>query len=416
MKAQSFFGATLGLMVVGVCSITLLSATMGHSGSAVSTAHVKVTPLPIPEYVISGVDFLAAAQFENGGWGAGSHSRQDITDPHSVQVDPATTAFAGMALLRAGNSLSEGQYSENVRKAMEYMLALVNDVPETATNITTLTGTQPQVKLGQNVDVNMTVQFLTRLHHSTADEQLQARLQSAIEKCTRIIANGQNNDGSFAGGTWAPVLQSAMANNALEAAYNMGFDVDTVALDRSRDYQSGNVTETGEVTGAGSPGVSLYTIASTNRAAATQASDAVVIIEKAKKEGRIREDAPVDEKTLKDAGVNDEEAEVLAKAYEQNKQTTAMLQDDNVLQGFGNNGGEEFLSFMMTSESLVLQGGQSWNDWNKRMHELLAKVQNQNGSWSGQHCITSPVFCTAACVLTLTTDRDAQFLATRRTN
>jgi len=106
----------------------------------------------------------------------------------------------------------------------------------------------------------------------------------------------------------------------------------------------------------------------------------------------------------------------MARAYDQNRQTTEMLKDDRVLQGFGNNGGEEFLSFMMTSESLVLQGGEDWDGWNKRMLDLLQKIQNQNGSWSGHHCITSPVFCTAAAILTLTTDRDAEFLAVRRTN
>jgi hypothetical protein len=44
------------------------------------------------------------------------------------------------------------------------------------------------------------------------------------------------------------------------------------------------------------------------------------------------------------------------------------------------------------------------------MHGRLQKIQNANGSWTGLHCITSPVFCTAAVVQCLTTDRDAKFL------
>ena len=44
------------------------------------------------------------------------------------------------------------------------------------------------------------------------------------------------------------------------------------------------------------------------------------------------------------------------------------------------------------------------------MHGRLKKVQNKDGSWSGHHCITSPVFCTAAVVQCLTTDRDAATL------
>jgi hypothetical protein len=44
------------------------------------------------------------------------------------------------------------------------------------------------------------------------------------------------------------------------------------------------------------------------------------------------------------------------------------------------------------------------------MHGRLQKIQNGDGSWTGHHCITSPVFCTAAVVQCLTTDRDATFL------
>ncbi len=35
----------------------------------------------------------------------------------------------------------------------------------------------------------------------------------------------------------------------------------------------------------------------------------------------------------------------------------------------------------------------------------LDRVQNEDGSWSGQHCITGRTFCTAAALLTLMADR-----------
>ncbi len=83
-----------------------------------------------------------------------------------------------------------------------------------------------------------------------------------------------------------------------------------------------------------------------------------------------------------------------------------------MLAGFGNNGGEEFLSYMLTSEALVVTGGEPWTKWTDKMHERLAKIQNPDGSWSGHHCITSPVFCTAGVLLCLTADRDAQLQPT----
>ncbi len=78
--------------------------------------------------------------------------------------------------------------------------------------------------------------------------------------------------------------------------------------------------------------------------------------------------------------------------------------------GFGNNGGEEFLSYMLASESMVILGEKDWNQWYDRMSGRLSKVQNPDGSWSGHHCITSPVFCTAAVVQTMTADHDAEML------
>jgi hypothetical protein len=60
---------------------------------------------------------------------------------------------------------------------------------------------------------------------------------------------------------------------------------------------------------------------------------------------------------------------------------------------------------MMTSESLAAGGGEDWEEWHDKMYDRLEKVQNPDGSWSGHHCITSPVFCTAAVILTMTADR-----------
>ena len=82
------------------------------------------------------------------------------------------------------------------------------------------------------------------------------------------------------------------------------------------------------------------------------------------------------------------------------------LGGDEIWSGFGNNGGEEFLSYMMTSEAKVITGGDSWDSWHGRLVNLFGSIQNENGSWSGHHCITSPVFCTAAVILALTADRD----------
>ncbi|MEM6966863.1 MAG: hypothetical protein AAF573_19015, partial [Bacteroidota bacterium] len=107
------------------------------------------------------------------------------------------------------------------------------------------------------------------------------------------------------------------------------------------------------------------------------------------------------------SGYTEQEANDFLQSYQVNKAATQNLKDDKVLAGFGNNGGEEYLSYMMASESLVLsQDEESWNQWHNKMKNNLGNIVNSNGSWSGHHCITSPVFCTAAVVMTLTADRE----------
>ena len=361
---------------------------------------------PLPGYLDQSLAWLAEAQFDNGGWGAGLHARQGIDDPHAVQVDPATTAFAALALLRTGSTPERGPYARNVARALDYLVELVEEVPEDGPRITTIEGTQPQVKLGRNVDASMVAQFFTAvLPHLDGREE--RRAEAALDKCLRKIQRGQSDDGSWNDGGWAPVLQSAMANTALESAARLGRDVDEEALRRSREYQQNNVrmrpgSAPAEVDASAGAGVALYTASSSQRATAQQAREA---------QQAVGDGEAVTVEGLRQAGRSDEEAARLFDAYQRNEATTEMLQDDRVWQGFGNNGGEEFLSYMMTSESLVINGGDAWDRWHARLVNLFGSIQNGNGSWSGHHCITSPVFCTAAVILALTADRDEHLLA-----
>ena len=80
------------------------------------------------------------------------------------------------------------------------------------------------------------------------------------------------------------------------------------------------------------------------------------------------------------------------------------MKDERFVAGFGNNGGEEILSYMLMSESLAKKGGKEWDDWRARMNTNLTRVQNGDGSWTGHHCITGRTFVTSAALLVLTTD------------
>lgn len=370
-------------------------------------------PKPIPEYLAKSIDWLVQAQLASGGWGAGTHDRQDITDPHAVQTDPATTAVAGMALIRVGNTLETGAQHINLQKALNYLLKAVQETPEKAINITTQHGTQPQSKLGENIDVALTSQFFSRVLPLTEKQSdREKQVLAALEKCVLIIENSQQQDGSWSVSGWAPVLNSAMACNALELADLNGVAVDSNSIKRAQQYQRGNITAGGSARTDRSAGVALYSLSSSQRNNVKLSKKAEGVLgapmaqQKNKSVAELRKD-------MEDKGVAGDEAQALSEAVVTYNAVSDQMEREDVLSGFGNNGGEEFLSYMMTSESYVQAGDEKWEKWYAKMSGLFGQIQNSNGSWSGHHCITSPVFCTAAVILTLTPDRDPLLLASK---
>ncbi len=367
---------------------------------------------PLPVYLVKAIDWLVEAQQPSGGFGAGSHSAQNIRDPRAVSADPGTTAFTTMALLRAGHTPLHGRHREASRRAVEFLLGLVEQSPDDGPSITDIQGTQPQAKMGRYVDTALVAQLFTRLLPEVeADAVLAGRVRKGLEKCVTKIAQSQSADGSWQGGSWAPVLQSSLMCNALEMAQAHGMKVDEKALDRAREYQKAQVDAgSGAVATSAAAGVALYAVAGNLRASASQAKAADDAVKVAKAEGKLPQEAEVDVESLQKLGYTGGQAQTLFDAYRLDEGGRAKLKDDSVLSGFGNNGGEEYLSYMMASESLVIRGGDEWPEWREKMGKRFEKIQDANGSWSGHHCITSPVFCTSAVVLSMTADRDARSL------
>jgi len=354
----------------------------------------------------SGKTWLLKAQAPNGGWGAGSHSRQDITDPGRVQQDPASTAMSMMALFRLGEKPKGTANSAAIQKAINFLLQCVEQSPDEALNITTLTGTQPQAKLGQNIDVILASQCLTSIMHKLDDtDPMYGRIKNAVQKCVNKIQKAQDNSGATKGGGWAPVLQSAFAVNALELAEANDIKVDEAKLKAARNYQKKNF-ENGNAKTSDAAGVLLYSVSGNARATAKEKRRVKDVLRVAKEQGKIKDDKEVTVENLQKAGLSVNESQELATTYKMNSYANGKAQDKTVLTGYGNNGGEEFVSFLLTGESLIIGGDDEWKKWYENTSAILANIQNGDGSWRGHHCITSPVFCTATCLLILGIDKD----------
>lgn len=362
--------------------------------------------------VEEGLLWLEKAQHPDGGWGAGFHNSQQNMDPHAVPADPATTATVAMALLRAGSGINRGTYQTSLAKATEYLLVTVEEAKDDGRNFSAVENTQIQQKLGNNIDLVMTTQYLTNLlDDMDVNSELYKRVYDAMNKSVVMVQAMQDDQGRTEGAGWAGVLQSAFATNALESAESKGAFVNKAKLKQSKNYQKSNYDPVAaRVETKDGAGVMLYAVSGSARASAKEARKANDVLDKAKKDGIVSMEDKVSYENLVKAGVEKKEALALDTAYKVYESSKQVAQNKEVITGYGNNGGEEFLSFLQTGESLIVAKDASWKEWYNSVSANLLNIQNKDGSWNGHHCITSPVFCTATCLLILSVNNDIEEL------
>ncbi len=375
--------------------------------TTLTTANINAVGSSVTE----GLEWLEKAQHQDGGWGAGSHAKQNVMNPHKVPSDPATTAMVAMALLRSGSTLEKGNYKEQLKKSTKFLLKAMEESNPNSSKITDLTNTQIQRKLGDNIDLVLSLQYMNNLLEKLdKNDKLYDRVFNVINKSVDMVQTVMDEEGRMKGAGWAGVLQSAYATNALEIAAAQGAAVDKNKLEIARNYQTNNYdAASSKVETKDGAGIMLYSVSGSVRANAKKSREARKIIKKAKEEGKIDNEYMILE-NFKRAGIAEDEALVYETADKVYQSAKVKAQEKEVLNGFGNNGGEEFLSFLQTGESLIVNKDNDWTKWYNDVSANLLNIQNNDGSWNGHHCITSPVFCTATCVLILTVNNDIEAL------
>lgn len=373
--------------------------------------HIFETSEQVDKSLERGLKWMINAQQNNGGWGAGLSSKQHIMDPKAVNTDPATSSMVGLALLRCGNTLNKGEYHKELTRLTHFIIDEV-DKNKSKEHITDKRSTQIQVKLGQNIDAVISAQFLSNLLLKTdKNHTLYDDIKKTMNICIEKIQNAVDNSGRTKGGSWAGVLQSSMSTAALESAANAGADVDMDKLTKARKYQQDNYdTKTGKANTDDGAGIMLYSMSSSVRGAASDARKIREEVKKAKEKGLLKNESEINTETLEQLGYSKDQSQRMSTAYKVYESAKKNAQRSDVMNGFGNNGGEEFISFLQTGESLFINNDDTWNNWYKNISGKMIAIQNKDGSWNGHHCITSPSFCTATCLLILSINNDKDIL------
>jgi len=438
-RYMSHIGLHVGLAVFAV-SLSIASAGEPRDRNTPEASGVKPEPKPLAQHTKKGLEYLLSQQGSSGGFGQGGGWRsasQGRVDGANVEdpADVGNTAIAALAFLRSGSTPSSGVYAKPLVKAVEFVCGKIEKVEADSPYVTDVLGTQIQSKIGQYVDTFLAALLLSEVKGKMPDESSEERVAQALAKTMAKIEKHQKADGTFAGNAgWASVLSQALCSKAINRAAQNGFAVNNEVLARDaqlaaegvdvklKDFapaesrvastggEKGSRLAAGRMAGiavaAGAPsdaGISVYSFSAKAGGLQDAVNTTRPVAERAK---RVLSDNKASKEAKAEAAQTVDRARRLEEASDAaTNGILKRLDDRQFIAGFGNNGGEEFLSYMNISETLLVKGGNEWKTWDKSISENLGRVQNEDGSWSGQHCITGRTFCTSAALLTLMADR-----------
>lgn len=462
MPRRNWCPIALSLVFVGTAAVLVPAedklptpppATPTEKPSTTVEERKPTKPKELSDSVKKGLAYLISQQHETGGFGQGGGWRlsaegqsgrvegTEVKDPPDV----GNTCIAALALIRAGSTPKAGPHAKPLAKAIDFIEQHVEQADKESLYVTPVRDTQLQSKIGRYVDTFLTALVLSELKGQMPDKKSEERLFAALNKTIGKIESNQQADGTFVGNAgWASVLSQGLASKALNRAYQKGvavkaetikkdFDQSVAQLDSTKalaaasatgkpvatssavtgpadasrpasGFKASRETVTGAAAGGkGDAGVALYSLS----ANAGRVQDAVNSNARKTSSAQAVLASPTADNKAKD-GARRELKEV-AESEQANRQAVqeiaANIGNDRFLKGFGNNGGEEFLSYMNISETLFAQGGDAWTKWDQQACATISKVQNEDGSWSGHHCITGRTFCTSTALLTMLADR-----------
>lgn len=391
------------VLVTGVAAVTIgIYAEIGFSGD-----NNVAQNDPAAMAVGKGLRWLVSVQGANGGWGQDGGETSYVRQGERLESrgnDVANTAVAAAALLHTGSTPTNGMYREPLQRAVNFILKHVEQSPVEGLAVTDQSGTQIQRKLGPYIDTFLTSKLLAELDGTMGDAQANARVRLSLQKCVAKIEKNQLKDGSWnISGGWAPILGTSLASQSLNIAQRKGAASPQLAMANVAEYTmltsappapkaempAGSGGGTGAGVGGGVVGGIPGSMASTVSVDAAAGSAGISLYKRAQE--------------LEQLSRTDKDRE---KNAPQIKAIKGQLSDASFLSGFGSIGGEEFFSYLNISDSLRRSGGPEWQKWNADMKMKIVKMQNEDGTWAGHHCITGRVAVTSAAILILAADRE----------
>jgi hypothetical protein len=208
-------GASFGLAGGGMFLLGQDNLPEGHPARGMITPQAQ-------EAIERGLEFLAAAQNQDGSFGTNQH-----------RGNVAITALCGLAFMAGGHQPGRGRYGRAVTRALDYIISREDQGTPGFLNNRQATLHGPMYGHG------FATLFLAEAHGMVPNGALRDRLKGTLGRAVNLIIKSQNPEGGW---RYQPQPRDADLSvticqiMALRAARNAGFSVPKAVADRCTKY------------------------------------------------------------------------------------------------------------------------------------------------------------------------------------
>ncbi len=339
-----------------------------------SSARADEIPGKYRPTIQKGLDWLVKQQFRDGHWEA-----------QGGQYPVSMTGLAGIALLSEGSTMREGKYSENIKKAVDWLMARA--MPNGMIGNPNIPGEAGRYMYGHGFGTL----FLASVYGDEPDGERRKKLEDILTRAAKFTRDAQTNRGGWGyvsardGGNFDEGSVTVTQVQALRAVRNAGIPVPAEAIKDAIKYLEQSTSAQGGV---------VYSLAQGGGGSGQPALTAAAI---ACGFGAGEYNNPLVKKWFQFCQTR---IPLLGGARFGHDEYTHFYYAQ-ALYALGDNGYDKMFPGSKEADKL------SWKKYRQVMFEAMMKSQGSDGSWNGGMWGIGPVYVTSMYLTILQLDNGA---------